>query len=52
MRVKKELKKVMLNFIYKMLKNLKFDNDTYDKYLISFCLRNITNIDQALKRSF
>ena len=30
----------------------KFFLDTYDKYLISFCLRNITNIDKALQEAF
>ena len=28
--------------------NLPFKNDTFDKYIISFCLRNITLVDNAL----
>ena len=49
---KKRIKKSNFKFYLQNAENLKFDNDTYDKYLISFCLRNITNIDQALKEAF
>ena len=31
--------------------NLSFNNNTFDKYIISFCLRNITLIDNALKEA-
>ena len=49
---KKRIKKGNVKFYLQNAENLKFDNHTYDKYLISFCLRNITNIDQALKEAF
>ena len=49
---KKRIKKGNVKFYLQNAENLKFDNDTYDKYLISFCLRNITNIEQALKEAF
>ena len=32
--------------------NLPFKNDYFDKYIISFCLRNVTNIKKALRESF
>jgi len=31
--------------------NLSFNNNTFDKYIVSFCLRNITLIDNALKEA-
>ena len=31
--------------------NLPFKNDTFDKYIISFCLRNVTLIDDALNEA-
>ena len=31
--------------------NLPFNNNTFDKYIISFCLRNITLIDNALQEA-
>ena len=31
--------------------NLKFKNNTFDKYTISFCLRNITNIEKSIKEA-
>ena len=49
---KKRIKKSNVKFYLQNAENLKFDNDTYDKYLISFCLRNITSIDQALEEAF
>jgi len=49
---KKRIKKGNVKFYLQNAEDLKFDNNTYDKYLISFCLRNITNIDQALKEAF
>ena len=49
---KKRIKKGNVKFYLQNAEDLKFENNTYDKYLISFCLRNITNIDQALKEAF
>ena len=34
-----------------MLRSLKFENNTFDKYTISFCLRNITNMFQAFREA-
>ena len=48
---KKRLKGENINFYQQNAENLKFKKDSYDKYLISFCLRNITNIDQSLKEA-
>ena len=31
--------------------NLKFKKNTFDKYTISFCLRNITNIEKSIKEA-
>jgi ubiquinone/menaquinone biosynthesis methyltransferase len=31
--------------------NLPFNNNTFDKYIISFCLRNITLVDNALQEA-
>ena len=49
---KKRIKKGNINFYQQNAENLSFENNTYDKYLISFCLRNITNIDQSFKEAF
>ena len=49
---KKRINKGNVKFYLQNAEDLKFDNNTYDKYLISFCLRNITNIDHALKEAF
>ena len=49
---KKRIKKGNFNFYLQNAENLNFESNTYDKYLISFCLRNITNTDQALKEAF
>ena len=48
----KRIKKGNVNFYVQNAENLSFDDNSYDKYLISFCLRNITNIDQSLKEAF
>ena len=39
---KKRIKKSDVNFYLQNAENLNFKNNTYDKYLISFCLRNVT----------
>ena len=49
---KKRINKGKVKFYIQNAEDLKFDSNTYDKYLISFCLRNITNIDQSLKEAF
>ena len=49
---KKRIKKGNVRFYQQNAENLKFDNNSYDKYLISFCLRNITDIDQSLREAF
>ena len=48
----KRIKKGNIKFYLQNAEQLYFENNTYDKYLISFCLRNVTNIDQALKEAF
>ena len=49
---KKRIRKGNIKFYLQNAENLNFESNTYDKYLISFCLRNITNIDHALKEAF
>ncbi len=49
---KKRIKRKNVNFYLQNAESLNFKNNTYDKYLISFCLRNITNIDQSFKEAF
>ena len=39
-------------FINANAENLPFENNFFDKYVISFCLRNITYIEKALYESF
>ena len=31
---------------------MKFKNNSFDKYLISFCLRNISNIDKSIYEAY
>jgi ubiquinone/menaquinone biosynthesis methyltransferase len=49
---KKRIKNGNVNFFQQNAENLNFLNNTYDKYLISFCLRNVTNIDQSFQEAF
>jgi len=49
---KKRIKQGNVKFYLQDAENLHFDSNTYDKYLISFCLRNITSLDQSLKEAF
>jgi len=49
---KKRIKKNNVNFYHQNAESLSFDNNSYDKYLISFCLRNISNIDQSLREAY
>ena len=48
---KKRIKKGNVSFYEQNAESLSFDNNTYDKYLISFCLRNITDIDRSLREA-
>ena len=41
-----------IKFINANAENLPFKNNFFDKYVISFCLRNITYIEKALHESF
>jgi demethylmenaquinone methyltransferase/2-methoxy-6-polyprenyl-1,4-benzoquinol methylase len=49
---KKRIKKGNVNFYQQNAESLSFASNSYDKYLISFCLRNITDIDQSFKEAF
>ena len=49
---RKRIRKGNVNFYQQNAESLRFTNNSYDKYLISFCLRNITNIDQSLREAF
>ncbi len=49
---RKRIKKGNVSFYQQNAEKLSFSNNSYDKYLISFCLRNITDIDQAFKEAF
>ena len=44
-----QIKKI--KFVNANAEQLPFDNDFFDKYIISFCLRNITYIERALYES-
>ena len=48
---RKRIKKGNVSFYKQNAESLSFANNTYDKYLISFCLRNITDINQSLKEA-
>ena len=48
---KKRFKNQNVKFIKSNAETLPFDNNMFDKYIISFCLRNITDIKAALKES-
>ena len=49
---KKRIKNNNVKFFQQNAENLSFLNNKYDKYLISFCLRNVTDIDQSFKEAF
>ena len=38
-------------FYHGNAENLKFKKNSFDKYIISFCLRNITNINKSIKEA-
>ena len=48
---RKRIKRKGVNFHLQNAENLSFKNNSYDKYLISFCLRNVTNIDKSFKEA-
>ena len=48
----KKKQKYKINFIKANAETLPFENNYFDKYVISFCLRNITYIDKALEEAF
>ena len=49
---KRRIKNNNVKFFQQNAENLSFIDNKYDKYLISFCLRNVTNIDQSFKEAF
>ena len=49
---KKRIKNNNVKFFQQNAENLNFLDNIYDKYLISFCLRNVTDIDQSFKEAF
>ena len=49
---KKRIKNNNVRFFQQNAENLSFHDNIYDKYLISFCLRNVTDIDQSFKEAF
>ena len=48
----KDQKKKNILYINANAENLPFENNFFDKYVISFCLRNITYIEKTLNESF
>ena len=49
---RERIKKGNVSFHLQNAENLSFADNRYDKYLISFCLRNITDIDQSFREAF
>ena len=49
---KKRIKNDNVKFFQQNAETLNFLDNKYDKYLISFCLRNVTDIDQSFKEAF
>ena len=49
---KKRIKNDNVKFFQQNAENLNFLDNIYDKYLISFCLRNVTDIDRSFKEAF
>ena len=48
---KKRIKNNNVKFFQQNAESLAFHDNTYDKYLISFCLRNVTDINQSFKEA-
>ena len=49
---KKRIKNDNVKFFQQNAEKLSFLDNIYDKYLISFCLRNVTDIDQSFKAAY
>ena len=49
---KKRIKNDNVKLFQQNAESLNFYDNLYDKYLISFCLRNVTDIDQSFKEAF
>ena len=49
---KKRFNNKKIKFIKANAQNLPFKNNYFDKYIISFCLRNVTNIKKALEEAY
>ena len=49
---KKRFNNKKIKFIKANAQNLPFKNNYFDKYIISFCLRNVTNTKKALKEAY
>ncbi len=49
---KRRIKNNNVRFFQQNAEKLSFLDNIYDKYLISFCLRNVTDIDQSFKEAF
>ena len=49
---RKRFKSKKVEFIKANAENLPFESDYFDKYIISFCLRNVTNIKKALLEAY
>ena len=47
---KNQIKKI--RFVKCNAEELPFENNFFDKYVISFCLRNVTHIEKALREAF
>ena len=48
---KRRIKNNNVKFFQQNAENLSFLDNIYDKYLISFCLRNVTDIDKSFKEA-
>jgi len=49
---KKRLREKKVVYVKANAEELPFSNDYFDKYMISFCLRNVTDIKKALKEAY
>ena len=49
---KKKFKNKKIKFIKANAEKLPFEDSSFDKYIISFCLRNVTNMNKALLEAF
>ena len=49
---RKKFKNKKVNFINANAEKLPFESHTFDKYIISFCMRNVTNMNIALTEAY